>query len=46
VVLKVGGITHLGAILRGKRAKKRKGVIGGKTTQRSRKCSTTNRSLS
>jgi len=30
VILKVGGITHLGAILRGKGAIKPKGEIGGK----------------
>jgi len=29
VVLKVGGIAHLGTILRGKGAKKSKGSIGG-----------------
>jgi len=33
VVLKVGGITLLGAILRGKGAIKPKGEIGGGTTQ-------------
>jgi len=34
VVLKVGGITPLGAILRGKVAMKPKGQIRGETTQR------------
>jgi len=34
VVLEVGGIAHLGAILKGKGAKKIKGAMGGKTTKR------------
>jgi len=34
VVLKVGGIAPLGAIVKGKGEKKRKGAIGGKTTLR------------
>jgi len=45
VVLKVGGITPLGAIFRGKGAIKPKGD-GGETTQRGQKRSTTNQSLS
>jgi len=42
VFLKVGEITPLGAILMGKGAKKTKGATGGETTERGRKCSTTN----
>jgi len=34
VVLEVGGIAHLGALLKGKGAKKIKGAMGGKTTKR------------
>jgi len=45
VVLKVGGITTLGAILRGKGAIKPKGDRG-ETTQRGKKRSTANQSLS
>jgi len=37
----VGGIAPLGAILNGKGAKKTKGAIGGETTQRGQKCTTT-----
>jgi len=46
VFLKVGGIAPLGAISRSKEAKKLKGELEGQNTQRGRKCSTTNRSLS
>ena len=46
VVLKVGGISPLGAILRGKGEKIPKGVIGGQNYTKGRKCSTTNRLLS
>jgi len=46
VVLKVGRITPLGAILRGKEAIKPEGKIGGKPTQRGHKRSTTNQSMS
>jgi len=44
VVLNVGGIAPLGAMLRGKGAKKTNGAIGGEATQMGQKCSTTNRS--
>jgi len=46
VVLKVGGTTHLRASLRGKRAIEPKGEIGGETTQKGQKRSTTNQSIS
>jgi len=45
VILKVGGITPLGAILRGKGTIKPKGDMG-ETTQRGKKRSTANQSLS
>jgi len=37
----MGGIIPVETVLRGKEAKKTKGLIGGKTTQRRWKCSTT-----
>ena len=48
VVLEVGGIAHLGAILKGKGAKKIKGAIGGQSNKEEKILNhyTTNRALS